>query len=441
MPKSKGRKKTPGTARRPRPAVRSPKPGEPVIPPIDGLVRTVLRGGRELLEVEDPLEAELWASSVLGTSYKLPIPLDARDELERSLGPAIVEAAERAADPERLAILRALAAVADDELSAAAREAAERLAGRGVRDPVWAAEIGTPDFVDAWMLADPYDDQLGYYATFRYAGRRPHTLMALYDENLGGIVKDAFARTPTGNPRARAEREPGAIVSDAEPGLMAARIIHAIETGDLYLDNDWTPEFKQTRALLLSRMRLLPAAPLSEPPPPLDDEARAALTEEFLASEHAPAVEETAAIVGHCLDARCDFGDGDPLRWSPIVVEMFMLDYVPRKATLHAGEIRALPEVLRGWVRFALTKRGLEERWIAEAEDAVRRFAPEFRRAVTDPSSFGPAKAITNAMVAAGVDLTDQRVVDAWIAEFNARPQEERDESLGTFPLPEYLRP
>ncbi len=93
--------------------------------------------------------------------------------------------------------------------------------------------------------------------------------------------------------------------------------------------------------------------------------------------------------MGHCLDARCDFGDGDPLRWSPTVVELFMLDYLPRKAILGVGEIRALPHVLRGWVRFALTKRGLEERWIAEAEEAVVRFTPEFRRAVTDHASFG----------------------------------------------------
>lgn len=441
MPKSKGRKRSRGAARRPRPAVRSRKPDEPVIPPIDGLVRSVLRGGRELLEVEDPLEAELWASSILGTSYKLPIPLDARDELERSLGPAIVEGAERAADAERLAILRALAAVADGELSAAAHQAAERLAARAVPDPVWTAGIGRPRFVDAWVLADPYDDQLCYYATFRYPGRPPHTVTALFDENLGGIVKDAFAGIPTEDPRSRAEREPGARVSDAEPGLMAARIIHAIETGDRYLDNDWTREFKQTRALLLSRMRLLPAVPPPEPPPPLEDDARAALTAEFLASEHAPALEETGSIVRHCLDSRCDFGDGDPLRWSPIVVELFMLDYLPRKATLDTREIRALPDVLRGWVRFALTKRGLEERWVAEAEGAVNRFAPAFRRAVTDPSRFGPAKAIANAMLAAGVDLTDQRAVNAWIADFNARPQEAREGLLGELPLPEYLRP
>ena len=35
------------------------------------------------------------------------------------------------------------------------------------------------------------------------------------------------------------------------------------------------------------------------------------------------------------------------------------------------------------------------------------------------------------AMLADGVDVTDQRAVDRWIREFNERPFEERDELLG----------
>lgn len=436
VPVSKRRKKRP--TRRHGPHAGPPSFDAPGIPPIDGLVRSVLRGARELLEVEDPFEAELWASQVLGVFYKLPLPLPARDELDRSIGPAIVEGAERKGDAAGVAILLALGAVDREGIGPAASAGADRLVRSGVPEPVWAAKIGRPGLVDAWVLEDPYGDQQAYYATFRYPGRDPHTLMALYDENLGGIIKDGFAGYPKDRnaPRRRAEAEPRAQVADADPGVMAARITQAIEMGDRYLDNEWTPEFKKVRALLLSRMRLLPAAALPEPPP-LDEEGRGALTAEFLASPYAPALDEAAAIVGHCLDARCDYGDGEPLRWSPIVVELFMLDYLPRKAFLTAGEIRALPEVLGGWVRFALTKRGLEERWIAETEEAVEEFAPEFRRAVTDPGSFGPAKAMANAMLASGVDLTDRRAVDAWIAEFNARPDEERDQLLGAFPMPD----
>lgn len=439
MPTSKGRKK-PGQRRR-GPTRRPARSAGSGIPPIDGLVKTVLRGGDELLEIEDPFEAELWASSVLGVFYKLPLPLDAREELQRTLGPALVEGAEQMADARGLAMLRALAAVGDADLVASAGEAAARLAGQGVAEPAWAAaELGRPDFVEAWALTDPYGDQIAYYATFRYPDNPPHIVMALYDQNIGGIIKDAFAAYPrpdAADPRRRAEEQPGAQVEDADPGQMAARVLAAIEMGDLYVDNDWTPDFKKTRALLRTRMRGLPVASLPHPPPPPDERAREALVAEFLAGPHAPAVTEAEAIVDHCLRARCDYGDGDPLRWSPIVVELFMLDYLPRKAILDAGEIRALPEVLAGWVRFALSRRGLEERWIAETEDAVRRHTPAFRQAVTDHSNFGPAKAILNALLAAGVDPMDKRAVDAWMEDFNSRPVEERDEFFGTFPFPD----
>jgi hypothetical protein len=142
---------------------------------------------------------------------------------------------------------------------------------------------------------------------------------------------------------------------------------------------------------------------------------------------------ETAErIVELAIDYTCNYTpDGDPYRWSPTVVEVFLLGWLPRKALLDIGEVRAVPSVLKSWVQFALAKRGLAESLVDETQRAVDAFAPEFRRASTDQKSFGPAKAITNAMMASGVDLSDQAAVTAWIEDFNRRPFEERDELLG----------
>ncbi len=41
---------------------------------------------------------------------------------------------------------------------------------------------------------------------------------------------------------------------------------------------------------------------------------------------------------------------------------------------------------------------------------------------MTDQQQFGPAKSIANAMLAGGVDLTDQAAIDRWHEDFNARP-------------------
>ena len=79
------------------------------------------------------------------------------------------------------------------------------------------------------------------------------------------------------------------------------------------------------------------------------------------------------------------------MRWSPIVVERFMLDYLPRKVSMSLAEVRQVPAVLRGWVRFALARRGLEERWITETQAAVDAHAKDFRSAMTDVDEFGLA--------------------------------------------------
>ena len=82
-------------------------------------------------------------------------------------------------------------------------------------------------------------------------------------------------------------------------------------------------------------------------------------------------------------------------------------------------------------MRFALTKRGLEERWIAETEQVVDQLAGDFRNAATDAEQFGPAKRLADAMLADGIDVLDQASVDRWIRAFNERPLSERDEMLG----------
>jgi hypothetical protein len=414
-----------------RPAGARPAAGAGDPLSIDGLVRATLADAGGLLAIDDPLEAEQWASDVLGVFYKAPAPFEVRERLERSLGPALVQGAESLRNATGLAVLCALAGVTGDEIGA--REAAARMAARGVPRPRWADVIGTPELLGGYTVSDVFGDQIGYYLTFTYPGRRQHVLMALYDANLGGIIKDAFVGElrEGGDPRALLEADPNVIVQDADSAEAAARIGRAIAAGDQFLDCDWTEEFKRTRALALARLRLLPVAELPESPEPPDVEVQEALVREFLASPLAPQRDETVAIVDHCLSARCELGDGDPLRWSPTVVELFMLDYLPRRVSLSAAEIEALPEVLSAWVRFALTKRGLDERFVNEAADAVQTFAEQFREAMADGDSFGPAKALMSALRADGVDPADQQAVDAWLAAFNARSEEERERLFG----------
>ncbi len=406
-----GKKRRPPARRRPARGSRAPS--------FDDIADTILRGGAELLELDDPLDAESWASAMLGTFYKIDGPLQARNELEKGLWPAVVRRAETRGDEGSVAVLEALAAIADAPLRTAARQAANRLRVGGVAAPAWAAELGTAAFESAWMMTDVFEDHEAYFATFRYPGRPAHVVNALYDKAMGEIIKDGFVGYTKSDLRAMSPSEPGVAIVDIAPDGMTRRIVDAIETGDTYLDNDWTPEFKQFRALILTRMRGLPMAPQAEPAEPPDEDARALIVDEFLSSAWAPHETDADLIVSHALDYTCDYLGEGPYRWSPIVVELFMLDYLPRKVLLPLDQVRSLPAVLEAWVHFAGAKRGLESRWVEETTEAVREHSAAFRSSITDAGSFGPAKQVVAAMFGDGVDFADASAVERWISERN----------------------
>jgi hypothetical protein len=146
------------------------------------IATTLVDDAAELLEIDDPLIVEAWASHTLGIFYKPQMSFDAQAELERTLWPTILMVAESRQNPAGLALLNALAVVADPALAAKMGAAADRVRATGVPGPPWAAEIGHVEFEGARQLKDVLDDHEAYYATFRYPGRQPHAVTALYDK-------------------------------------------------------------------------------------------------------------------------------------------------------------------------------------------------------------------------------------------------------------------
>ena len=103
------------------------------------------------------------------------------------------------------------------------------------------------------------------------------------------------------------------------------------------------------------------------------------------------------------------------------MVELCLTDWLPRKFTLDDADIERLPVVLRAWLRFTATERGLAGPSLAEMLAAVDEFEPMYREAMHDPAQAGPAKSIAALMMADGVDLTDAEAVQDWIDAFNER--------------------
>jgi hypothetical protein len=95
----------------------------------------------------------------------------------------------------------------------------------------------------------------------------------------------------------------------------------------------------------------------------------------------------------------CDFGPGDPLRWSPVSVEIMLADWYPRKVFgVPAGQLRRLPDVLKGFVRFSHGRKHIAAELTDDTLAAVERWSDEFMAAIARPGRSPSANAVRLAL-------------------------------------------
>jgi hypothetical protein len=382
----------------------------------------------ELLELESPFVAECWLSSFVSIWEDADL---VGDDPERVIGLSVVDAAAAEGSSRALALLSGLAVLGGDRVRRRARTEVRRLDGRRHEAPPWLDALGRARLREAWKTQEPFGDGDMVTLVLEHEGYPPHAIGVLIDHNLGSIGKDVLVADDAGLLRTLWEHEvPGVTAVDIDAQEAADTLAYGLEIEQMYLDSPATEELRRFRPLLRTYLRTLPT-PRPIRRPSLDERDRECLAEEFAASAEARRVDP--AVIGdlawRIIDFGCDYSDGDPLRWSPVVVELFMVDWLPRKALLEAP-IKKVPDALRAWVRFAGRRRGLTESLIEETVTAVGRWEREFAKAMKESTRVGPAKAIVGAMFAEGIDPSDQSAVDTWVRDFNARPEEERRKVL-----------
>ena len=111
------------------------------------------------------------------------------------------------------------------------------------------------------------------------------------------------------------------------------------------------------------------------------------LAERFLASPFAEALADPRAkdLLDELLWFGCDYGPGDPLRWSPVTVEILLLDWFPRKVVDEAEALATLPDLLRAFVRFSSAERGIRASLTEETLAAVEEFEPDYLEVIRRP--------------------------------------------------------
>lgn len=380
----------------------------------DGDLPDLLTDVRSALREPNAFQLLAYASSLLAALD--PRSLDPFDR-DGPAGPTEQEIVASFLDvdlPETTALLTAFAAMTPDDLLA--RRIRRELATRDHDLPRWLREL-TPIEVGAPVgISHVLGDGDDVILPVRTGGGDDLTVLVYVDHNLGTAVKDAFVvDVHVSEVLARHRRadgdDPDVSYVELDPADARARIAEAIETGAMTYPPFVTDSWPACRPFVEWVARQLPIGGTGYVRPRWDDADRDALAARFFDSPLGRPHDGSLARdqLDWILWFACDYGPGDPLRWSSVAVEILLVDWLPRKVVAPARELAGVPDLLRSFVRFAHDERGVRPSLTAETLDGIDRFEPTFQATIRGPRLQGPAALLA----AAGFADADALLADA----------------------------
>jgi hypothetical protein len=387
---------------------------------------------READELTAALDAELWVAALLGAMwerrYGLPLVEAASEDMILVYGePVLAEVANLGGTGAAIA-LNVIGQVDDGELGLRAAVLARGLS-REIELPNWIADVGNAEITAAAVLReDVFDDAVTVFIEARHRDGEVHAVGVRIDNNLGRMAKDIMLAD--GIERvAEAIRdhppEDGEVrLESIAPATAGAWIREALALTDVTVDPPLSDEYAGLRAMALLRADEVPGNGNPPARPELSSAERDQLREEFLASPEGrefPPDGDEAFAVSLAIDFCADYVDGRPLRWSPVLVEMFMAAWIPHKVLADEDLFDQLPSALDAWVRFAGRKLGTPGWAINQTRAAIPQWSREMTERGHDPDTGGPSKQFLTAAHEAGIDLADRDALDAFVAGWNAR--------------------
>ena len=384
------------------------------------------------VDLDDPLQVELWASDLVGafqgelraTEFAPGQPSPTPDEdlpSEDEFFFDFVGGLSRrisAAEPQWARLLAAITPF----LSGAAQSKAE-LDLESVDAAVigFAAPVGRAVVEDTFVMGHETGDGLHVGLVARHPGAaEPFLAMTFVDVNLGGMAEDIVVTTELDEVRAEALSH-GLVIEPVDPAEAHARLAAALQRTDLTMMAPVEDDFTVLRPLLEALMRSLPEASVLRPPVPPSDEDLAAIVA-ALVEDSADRVDDeltptrladTAGLVTRFL---CRDLGRSPVEWSPATLEILLLDYVPRKIPVPAEALASLPGELAALVPAAQRAAGWEDRHVDVTLDVIRRAEPAFLEQIASPGVWEPQKRFVMRAIDEGVDLEDSEAVAALAA-------------------------
>jgi hypothetical protein len=385
----------------------------------------VLHAARDVAKLDCALDAEILGAALLGHIYE--VAENDRAAAVREFVAAFLGATNRRQTASATTIRSVFASLVPDAAGAGEVKA-------GAQAPAWAAQVGRVRATGCYAYGDVYGDQTSYLVTYAYEDRdeggSDHALVALVDHNIG-ITKDLYVGSPArrilDQVREMCAADELTWFREEDPGRLRHEVDRHLEITDGLTNLPSDGSLATDRALAVARLHLLPESTVPEPSF-AEPAARpsADLLREFLSAPEAARfgladvhADDELASLHFCLSLITDHAaglpDGDPLRWSPAVAGLFLLDWVHRRAVLDMDDAAMLPRVTRAWSAFAIRKRGLPPAAAEQVDAVVEEMIPEFARLYATGERRSPATAAVAQLISEGVDPNDTDAIDAWI--------------------------
>jgi Domain of unknown function (DUF6398) len=314
--------------------------------------------------------------------------LPSRDELVRTF--LDVELLETSA------LLTVIAELSDDDMLR--RRVRREVLKRGHALPRWLTDLGQATVEGVVEMVHVLGDGDNIMIGMSLPGGDALSLVVYIDHNLGTLVKDAFAVPEPldmliKHMQVAAGDGPDTTWSDLDPADARVRIRNAVERSTITFPPFETDSWPACRPFVEWAIGLLPSGGSGYQRPSWDDDALAELTERFFASSFGAGLDdaEYRGLLKSMLWFGTDYGPGDPLRWSPVAVEILLVDWIPRKIAAETAILAKAPGLLRAFIRFCHHERGIRAALTAGTLAAVDAYEPEYQETIRSPRPQGPA--------------------------------------------------
>ena len=380
----KGGRTTPKGTRpdgyRPRHAEADPFWVEPPEPDLLGDVRRALadRGPVSFLDLVSALAASL---------DRKPDPFDR--SAPAPAGPSRQDLLDTFVEIDRVettALLAGFAALSTDEVE---RRRLERVvAGRAHHLPRWLTRLAEAEAEGAVELTHVLADGDNVIVGVRLATGEGITANVYIDHNLGTLVKDAYVIPAELDEAVVIMRanidDPDMALLEMSPADAKVRIVEAIALTAMTYPPIETDSWPACRPLVEWMVRLLPDGGQGYQRPEWTDEERDELTERFFASGFGAPLddEDNRGLLDSILWFGTGYGPGDPLRWSPVAVELLLADWIPRKIVADAEYLSKAPTLLRAFIRYCHAERGIRATLTDDTLAAVDEWEPEYQAVI-----------------------------------------------------------